>query len=109
MHILLEFFYTLRIDDRHSLLEMIRVPDIIEVYVYVLLKIRMRKHQYLSLLGGIDETSSNDTSFCKWKEMVLCVAAIVYKRRGCFTVDCRMHKRTMFQQHSIPKSVGSTT
>lgn len=85
LHILLECFYTL--DDRQCLLEMIL--DIIDVHEYVLFENQDTEKQYLSLLGCIDETSFNDISFCKWKEIMLCVATIIYRIRSCFIVDCR--------------------
>ena len=85
MHILLECIYTL--DERQCLLE--NILDIVDVYEYVVFENQDTETQYLSLQGCMGETSFNSISFCKWKEIMLCVEAIVYKMKGCFIVDCR--------------------
>ena len=85
MHIMLRSFNLL--ENRERLIE--NILNILDVYEYVDFEKQTIEKQYITLLGCTNNTSFENITFGKWKQIMQCVSLYVYKIRYLFTFDCR--------------------
>ena len=75
------------LENRERLFE--NILNILNVNEYVDFENQTIEKQYITLLRCTNNTSFENITFGKWKQIMKCVSLNVYKIRNLFTFDCR--------------------